>query len=104
MGPGHNEYGSYLDWKVIADKKLSRREVAEAATETVRALPHIFRAYTHDALEHGEVQHDFIGERVTNGFIRSGPPMFSISPNLTGLRERPGLRMGLLSGMTLMCR
>ena len=65
---GTMEYGVYLDWKLIEEKKLNRVEVAEAATEAVRALPHIFRAYTHDALQHGAVQHDFLGERVSNGF------------------------------------
>jgi arylsulfatase A-like enzyme len=65
---GTMEYGIYLDWKVIEGKKLNRREVAETATEAVRRLPHVFRAYTWDALAHGEIAHDFIGERVTNGF------------------------------------
>jgi arylsulfatase A-like enzyme len=65
---GTMEYGVYLDWKVIDEKKLNRREVAEVATDAVRALPHIFRAFTYDALLHGEIPHDFVGERVTNGF------------------------------------
>jgi predicted AlkP superfamily pyrophosphatase or phosphodiesterase len=62
------EYGIYLDWKLIEQKKLNRREVIEAATEAVRSQPHIFAAYTYDALLHGEVPRDFVGERVANGF------------------------------------
>ena len=65
---GTMEYGVFLDWKLIAEKKLNRQQVVEAATEAVRAMPHIFRAYTYDALLHGEITHDFIGDRVSNGF------------------------------------
>ena len=63
------EYGVYLDWNVVDEKKLSRRDVLELATETVRALPHIFRVYSRDSLMKGEVQHDPVGEKVTNGFF-----------------------------------
>lgn len=62
------EYSVYIDWKVADQKKLSHHDVQETAIEAVRALPHIFRAYTHEALLHGEIGHEFIGDRVSNGF------------------------------------
>jgi hypothetical protein len=76
------EYGVYLDWTVVDEKKLNRREVMEAAAAAVRALPHIFRAYSADALSHGEVPHDFLGDRVTNGFFpqRSGDVFYLPDP------------------------
>jgi len=79
---GTMEYGLYLDWKLIEQKKLSRREVAEAATEAVRALPHVFRAYSHSDLEHGMVPHDALGDRVTAGFFpaRSGDVFYLPDP------------------------
>lgn len=68
------EYGIYLDWKLIQSKNLNREYVIDAAAEAVRGVPHIFRVYTHQALEHGELQHDFIGERVSNGFVANRSP------------------------------
>jgi hypothetical protein len=62
------EYGVYLDWKVVDAKRLNHRDVLDAAAEAVRAAPHIFRAYSSDALLRGEVSHDLVGECVTNGF------------------------------------
>lgn len=62
------EYGLYLDWKLIDEKKLHRKEVIETAAEVVRAQPHIFQVYTYDALLHGEIPHDFVSDRVASGF------------------------------------
>ncbi len=62
------EFGIYLDWKLIEEKKLKRREVVEAATEVVRTQPHVFRAWSHDDIMQGKLPHDFVGDRVTNGF------------------------------------
>ncbi len=66
-----SEYGIYLDWSVIEKQKLSRADVAETAAEALRALPHIFRAYTRHDLLTGEIQHDSIGERVSNRVLRA---------------------------------
>ena len=71
---GAAEYGFYLDWSAIEKRKLSRAEVSETAAEALRALPHVFRAYTRDELTRGEIQHDFVGERVTNGFFEARFP------------------------------
>jgi predicted AlkP superfamily pyrophosphatase or phosphodiesterase len=66
---GTAEYGIYLDWSAIESRKLNRKEVAETAAAALRSLPHIFRAYTWDDLLHGEIQHDLVGELLTNGFF-----------------------------------
>jgi hypothetical protein len=91
---GTMEYGIYLDWKLIDQKKLSRREVVEAAAATVGALPHIFRAYTHDALLHGEVSHDFIGDRMTNGFFPPRSPDVFYLPDPYWLSGKSGTTHG----------
>ena len=62
------EYGLYLDWKVVDGKRLNHHEVLEFATDAVRAEPHIFRAWSKDALLRGEVSHDLVGDAVNNGF------------------------------------
>ncbi len=69
-----NEYLIYLDWSVIDKRKLSRTEVGETAAEALRAAPHVFRAYTRDELLRGEIQHDLVGELVTNGFFEQRAP------------------------------
>ena len=71
---GTTEYGYYLNWSAIEAKKLSRAEVSESAAETLREMPHVLRAYTRDELMHGEIQHDFVGERATNGFFEARSP------------------------------
>jgi hypothetical protein len=71
---GTSEYGLYLDWSAIESHKLNRAQVSEAAAEALRALPHIFRAYTRDELLHGELQHDRVGELLTNGFFDQRAP------------------------------
>ena len=73
-GASSIEYAMYLDWSVIEEKHLNRSEVAEAAAEALRAVPHIERTYTRDALRRGEIQHDSVGERVTNGFFDQRAP------------------------------
>ena len=62
------DFGIFLDWKLIDGKKLNRREVREVAVNAVIDLPHIFRAYTYDAIAHGEVPNDLVGQLITNGF------------------------------------
>jgi predicted AlkP superfamily pyrophosphatase or phosphodiesterase len=78
---GTAEYGYYLDWTAIESKKLSRAEVSETAAEGLRALPHVFRAYTKDELMRGEIQHDFVGERVSNGFFEQRFPDVTYLPD-----------------------
>jgi hypothetical protein len=69
-----SEYGIYLDWSAIESRKLSRNEVSAVAAEALRTLPQIFRAYTRNELLHGEIQHDRVGELITNGFFYQRAP------------------------------
>jgi predicted AlkP superfamily pyrophosphatase or phosphodiesterase len=78
---GTAEYGYYLDWSAIESRKLSRAEVSETAAEALRALPHVFRAYTRDELTRGAIQHDFVGERVANGFFEARFPDVTYVPD-----------------------
>ena len=45
--------------------------VGDRGGSSARELPHVFRAYTRDELTRGEIQHDFVGERVANGFFET---------------------------------
>jgi predicted AlkP superfamily pyrophosphatase or phosphodiesterase len=71
---GASEYGIYLDWSAIKTHKLNRADVSATAAEALRALPHIFRAYTRDELLRGEIQQDFVGEAAINGFFDPRAP------------------------------
>ncbi|MBI3682990.1 MAG: alkaline phosphatase family protein [Acidobacteria bacterium] len=65
---GKSGASQYLNEKLIAEKKLNRLEVLEAAAEAIRALPNIFRVYTREQLRRGAVQGDMVDRRVLNGF------------------------------------
>lgn len=78
---GTAEYGYYLDWSAIESRKLSRAQVTETAADALRELPHVFRAYTRDELTRGEVQHDLVGELVTNGFFEQRFPDVTFVPD-----------------------
>jgi predicted AlkP superfamily pyrophosphatase or phosphodiesterase len=88
------EYGIYLDYNVIDAKKLNRAEVAETAADLVRGLPHIFRAYTRDALLRGEIQNDFVGKHVTNGFFAQRAPDVAFFPEPYWIESKTGTTHG----------
>ena len=58
----------YLNWELIAFKKLSLAEVTRTAAQAIESIPHIFRVYTRDQLEIGEVTGDATGRAVANGY------------------------------------
>jgi hypothetical protein len=72
----------YLNTGLIREKKLDQNEVEDVARDAVLAVPHVFRAYTRHQLIRGEVHHDFVGQRVLNGYNirRGGEVVFVLEP------------------------
>ncbi len=58
----------YLNYTLIAQKKLNAAEVRETAASAVRELQHIYRVYTRDQIGDGRLLDDLIDRRVRNGF------------------------------------
>ncbi len=71
---GHSGPVPYLNYDLMAEKKLDPAVVEEAAAETLRHLPHIFRVYTRAELLTGRVPEDYVSRDLRNGFFwkRSG--------------------------------
>ncbi len=74
----------YLNYALIAQKKLDPVEVRRVAAEALRQAPgsHIARVYTRDQLLHAEVPNDAVGRRVLRGFNteRSGDLEIILEP------------------------
>ena len=64
----------YLNWKLIAEKKLDPGEVERVAASAIASVPHVSRVYTRQQLLLGEVSGDTLSERVVRSFSsgRSG--------------------------------
>ncbi|MBL8295457.1 MAG: alkaline phosphatase family protein [Bryobacterales bacterium] len=58
----------YLNYELIANKKLDPAEVREQAAHIVRETAHIYRVYTRDQLASGQTPDDLIDRRVRNGY------------------------------------
>ena len=72
----------YLNYALIAQKKLNPEEVRRVAAEAAIAVPHVTRVYTRDQLLRGDVGDDRIGRRVVRGFNvqRSGDLEIILEP------------------------
>lgn len=71
---GHDGPVPYLNYDLIAEKKLDPGVVEEAGAEALRNVPHIFRVYTRSEIMAGRVAEDYVTRDVRNGFFwkRSG--------------------------------
>ena len=58
----------YLNWELIAFKKLNLAEVTHVAAQALESVPHVFRVYTREQLRAGTVQADAMSHDVTNGY------------------------------------
>jgi predicted AlkP superfamily pyrophosphatase or phosphodiesterase len=58
----------YFNRELIQKYKLTEAEVETTAADAARAMPHIFRVYTADQLQKGQVPVDAIGIAATNGY------------------------------------
>ena len=72
----------YLNYVLIAEKKLNAEEVRRVAADAALAVPHVTRVYTRDQLLRGDVGDDRIGRRVVRGFNvqRSGDLEIILEP------------------------
>jgi predicted AlkP superfamily pyrophosphatase or phosphodiesterase len=74
----------YLNYALIAEKKLDPVEVRRVAADAARGATeaHVARVYTRDQLLRGEVPNDIIGRRVLRGFnaSRSGDLEIILEP------------------------
>jgi arylsulfatase A-like enzyme len=72
----------YLNYGLIAEKKLNAEEVRRVAADAALAVPHVTRVYTRDQLLRGDVGDDRIGRRVVRGFNvqRSGDLEIILEP------------------------
>jgi predicted AlkP superfamily pyrophosphatase or phosphodiesterase len=72
----------YLNYALIAEKKLNPEEVRRVAADAALAVPHVTRVYTRDQLLRGDVGDDRIGRRVVRGFNvqRSGDLEIILEP------------------------
>ena len=61
----------YLNWELMAQKKLDPAEVERVAAEAAGSMEHIFRVYTRHDLLSGQVQQDSVSRAVSVGFFGS---------------------------------
>jgi Type I phosphodiesterase / nucleotide pyrophosphatase len=72
----------YLNYVLIAEKKLNPEDVRRVAADAALAVPHVTRVYTRDQLLRGDVGDDRIGRRVVRSFNvqRSGDLEIILEP------------------------
>jgi arylsulfatase A-like enzyme len=71
FGPGQwviQAAGTYLNWGLIAEKKLDLAEVERAAANAIANDPHVARVYTREQLLLGEVSRDRFSDRIVRSF------------------------------------
>ena len=60
----------YLNTELIQGKKLDQAEVEQTAGAAAMTMPHIYRAYSAEAISRGQISTDSISAYVRNGAIR----------------------------------
>ena len=71
FGPGQwlvQAAGTYLNWALIAEKKLDLNEVERVAARAIANAPHVARVYTREQLLLGQVPSDPFSERIARSF------------------------------------
>lgn len=91
---GYSGPAPFLNYALIAAKKLDPVEVRLRAAEAVRAMPHIFRVYTHDQLATGRLLDDQVDRRVRNGFYAARSSDLFIVPQPYWVFETKGTSHG----------
>jgi hypothetical protein len=62
------DHSVYLNWELIAVKKLDLAEVTRTAAQAVAGIPHVLRVFTREQLMNGAVLPDVSGHDVLNGY------------------------------------
>jgi arylsulfatase A-like enzyme len=76
------EAGIYFNLATVRAQKAALPEVEAATAETLRAMPHVYRAYTRTQLLNGGILEDQVGIDVRNGFnqVRSANVIVILDP------------------------
>ncbi len=76
------EAGIYFNLATVRAQKADLSEVEAATSEALRAMPHVYRAYTRTQLLNGGVLEDQVGVDVRNGFnqVRSANVIVILDP------------------------
>ncbi len=70
----NSEHSIYLNWTLLAEKKVDKTEAQRTAAQAAMTIPHVFRVYTRDQLMGGAALEDQVARRVMNGYyMRRGP-------------------------------
>jgi predicted AlkP superfamily pyrophosphatase or phosphodiesterase len=68
------EHSIYLNWPLMADKKIDIAEADRLAAQAALSIAHVFRVYTREQLMSGVAMEDQVARRVMNGYyVRRGP-------------------------------
>lgn len=78
---------TFLNRRLIQERNLDLKEVAETAAAAAREYPHVFRVYTYDQLQKGAVPGDPIDRRIINGFHHQRGADVTIIPDPYYLSE-----------------
>jgi len=76
------EAGIYLNDETARAQKIGLAEAEQTVADALRAMPHVFRAYTRTQLLNGAVAADQVGVDVRNGFnqVRSANVILILDP------------------------
>lgn len=86
---GRSGPARYLNYDLIASKRVDAAEVQRTAADALRAIPHIFRVYTREQLLSGQVLEDYISVAVRNGFYRQRSGDLFVIPQPYYLFDKP---------------
>ncbi|MBL8177429.1 MAG: alkaline phosphatase family protein [Bryobacterales bacterium] len=78
---------TFLNRRLIAERNLNLKEVAETAAAAAREIPHVFRVYTYEQLRTGSVPGDLFDRRIVNGFHHERGADVTIIPDPYYLSE-----------------
>jgi hypothetical protein len=99
FGPGKWFAGSagqnpYFDLSLVEKYRANLTDVERTAADAVRSLPHMFRVYTAAQLRNGEVESEYPGALVRNGYYAPRSPDLIIIPEEYYLYDASGTTHG----------
>jgi len=99
FGPGKWVAGTagqnpYFDLSLVEKYRVNLADVERTAADAVRSLPHMFRVYTAAQLRNGEVESEYPGALVRNGYYAPRSPDLIIIPEEYYLYDASGTTHG----------